>query len=538
MNHLNITSTGVNRESGGDPASDAQKVFDLAVIGGGVNGCGIARDASGRGASVILLEQGDLAGATSSASTKLIHGGLRYLEYFELRLVREALRERAVLWRMAPHIVRPMRFVLPHHVALRPRWMLRLGLFMYDHLGARGGLAPARSLDLHADPAGAPLKPAYAKGFEYSDCWVDDARLVVLNALDAAERGCEIRTRSRVVSAGAEAGLWRLEVEDQDGRRTEIRARALVNAAGPWVAEVAQLAGARKVQRVRLVKGSHIVVPRCFDHGRSYIFQNGDGRVVFAIPYEDDFTLIGTTDKDWPQAAGEVRIDADEIAYLCDAASGYFRAAVKPEDVVWSFAGVRPLVDDGSDRPESATRDYQLVLDAGADRPPLLSVYGGKITTYRRLAEAVLRQLAPYAPRLAGAAWTSGAALPGGDFPPDGLAAAETELRAAHPYLAPRHAARLIRAYGRRAFALLDGAAAAADLGEIFLADLSAREVAYLMAVEWARTADDVLWRRSKLGLRASPAEAARLEAFMATATPNPGPRRRAHPTGTAQRAN
>ncbi len=372
--------------------ADADRVFDLAVIGGGINGCGIARDAAGRGLSVLLLEQGDLAGATSSASTKLIHGGLRYLEHYAFRLVREALAEREVLLRAAPHIIQPLRFVLPHHPGLRPRWMIRAGLFLYDHLGGRDILPASRSLDLRRDPAGVPLQPRYTSGFEYSDCWADDARLVALNARDAAARGATIRTRTRCTEARVIDGLWHLTA--QDG--STACARALVNATGPWVSQLLSGAlGETAPTRIRMVKGSHIVVPRLFDHDRCYMFQNADGRICFAIPYQDDFTLIGTTDEDYTGDPAEAAISPAEEQYLCAAVSAYLRVPVDPAAICWRYAGVRPLRDDGSSKAQEATRDYVLEVQAPTGSPPLLSVFGGKLTTYRRLAEAALTRLTP-----------------------------------------------------------------------------------------------------------------------------------------------
>ncbi|MDJ1160141.1 glycerol-3-phosphate dehydrogenase [Chelatococcus sp. SYSU_G07232] len=498
-----------------------QATYDLAIIGGGVNGCGIARDAAGRGASVVLFEQGDFASATSSASTKLIHGGLRYLEHYKFRLVREALMEREVLWKLAPHIIRPLRFVLPHHKGLRPAWFLRLGLFLYDHLGGRKLLPGTRTLDLSRDAAGQPLKPLFTCAFEYSDCWVEDARLVVLNARDAAERGASIRPRTRVVAAERAGDHWRITAERADGRRETVTARVIVNAAGPWVGQV--LSGVVRVNApaaVRLVQGSHIVVRRIYDHDRCYIFQNADGRIVFAIPYERDFTLIGTTDRDYSGDPAAVAASPGEIGYLCAAASEYFKKPVTPDDVVWTYSGVRPLYDDGASKAQEATRDYVLVLDSDNGGAPLISVFGGKITTYRRLAAAVLAKLeAHLPPPKAPADWTGKAPLPGGDFPPDGIAALVDRTLAAHPYLARGHAERLVRAYGTRVSRLLDGARGPQDLGRVFGADLTEREVRYLMREEWAATAADVLWRRSKLGLRLSAAESAALDEFMQNAT-------------------
>ena len=493
--------------------------FDLGVIGGGVNGAGIARDAAGRGLSVLLVEQGDLAQATSSASTKLFHGGLRYLEYYEFRLVREALREREVLLAAMPHIAWPLRFVLPHHEGLRPAWLLRLGLFVYDHLGGRKLLPPTRTLDLRSDPAGAPLKDTFTRGFEYSDCWVEDSRLVVLNARDAADKGATIRTRTRLESAQRAGGEWRLVLRDVlSGEERSETARALVNAAGPWADRVLrEQMGQSPREKVRLVRGSHIVTRKLFDHDRPYIFQQSDGRIVFAIPYEGDYTLIGTTDRDHQGAPGEARCTDEEADYLRAAVSDYFRRPVEPADIVWRFSGVRPLFDDGSTSATAATRDYVLRLDAGHEtnggEAPLLNVYGGKITTYRRLAEAALARLAPFFPD-AGRPWTAGAPLPGGDFPPDGVEAQVAAL-AGHPFLDRGRARRLVRAYGTDAGHMLAGARTADDLGRDFGAGLTEREVGWLMDREWAMTAEDVLWRRSKLGLRLDAAAAEALDAWM-----------------------
>ncbi|WP_454915033.1 glycerol-3-phosphate dehydrogenase [Xanthobacter sediminis] len=492
---------------------DADAIFDLAIVGGGVNGCGIARDAAGRGLSVVLFDQGDLASGTSSASTKLIHGGLRYLEHGSLRLVREALEEREVLWGMAPHIIWPARFVLPHRKGLRPGWMLRGALWLYDHLGGRHRLPPFRALDLRRDPAGAALKPGFTRGFEYSDCRVDDARLVVLNAVDAARRGARIHPRTPMTGARREAGLWVVSIL-HEGLPREVRARALVDAAGPWVGAVRAGAGVKAGAKVRLVQGSHMVVRRLFAHERCYIFQNGDGRIVFAIPFEGDFTLIGTTDRDYVGRPEDVAATPQEVAYLCAAASGYFAAQVTPADVVWTYSGVRPLYDDGASKAQDATRDYVLTLDAAAGEPPLLTVYGGKITTYRRLAEAALEKLAPHLPVTG--AWTAGSTLPGGDFPRQGFETLVIELNRAFPALEAALLRRLARAYGTRAYALLEGVKDEDDLGEGFGAHLCQREVDYLMDNEWAHTADDVLWRRTKLGLRLDLQAAAKLATYMA----------------------
>ncbi len=490
--------------------------FDLFVIGGGINGCGIARDAAGRGLKVGLAEKSDLASATSSASTKLFHGGLRYLEYYEFRLVREALIERETLLVAMPHISWPLRFVLPHD-GLRPAWLLRLGLFIYDHLGGRRILPPTKSLDLARDPAGRPLKDGYSRGFEYSDCWVEDARLVALNARDAAARGARIDTRTRVVSASRADGLWRITLAPEDGPERHVTARGIVNAGGPWVGDI--IAGALRInstERVRLVRGSHIVVKKLFDHDRAYILQGGDGRIVFAIPYETDFTLIGTTDRDHQGAPDAAVCTPEEADYLRAAAGEYFRTPIAAEDIVWTYSGVRPLYDDGAKSATAATRDYVLSLDRGQDGQgaPLLNVFGGKITTYRRLAEAALEKLAPH---VAGRGpWTAGVPLPGGDFRWDEVGRLVSGLMTAYPFLDNRWALRLVRAYGTEARDVLGPARRAEDLGRRFGWNLTEAEVVWLMDREWARSAEDVLWRRSKIGLRVTAEEAASLDAFMA----------------------
>lgn len=480
--------------------------FDLAVIGGGVNGAGIARDAAGRGAKVLLLEAGDLAQGTSSASTKLIHGGLRYLEHYEFGLVRESLKEREALWAIAPHIIHPLRFVLPHVKGLRPRWLLRLGLFLYDHIGGRKALPATRSVDLRRHPAGAPLKPEFARGFEYSDGWVDDARLVVLNALDAAEHGAEVRTRTRVTAARRHGDGWVIETTGGT-----YHADALVNAAGPAVLQVEGLLGDKPDYGMRLVRGSHIVVPKLFDHSYAYFFQLPDGRIFFAIPYERDFTLIGTTDRDQTPDA-PIKASEEEIAYLCEGAGRYFAMAITPADVVWTYSGVRPLIDDGSGRPEAATRGYRLELSGDGEGAALLSVYGGKITTYRHLAEEAVDLLSARLLVLAGPAWTTTSALPGGDFPMDGLEALKAELAARYPFLEVQDLDRIARAYGTRAVRWLDR-----PRGREFGGGLCQAEVDYLREAEWAVSAEDVLWRRTKLGLRLSAEQAAALAGYLAS---------------------
>ena len=498
-----------------------QTIFDICVIGGGINGCGIARDAVGRGYSVVLAEMNDFASGTSSGATKLIHGGLRYLEHFEFRLVREALMEREVLWAMAPHIIWPLRFVLPFHKGgIRPAWLIRLGLFLYDHLGGRKLLPATKTLDMRRDPAAKPLKPLFSKAFEYSDGWVDDARMVVLNARDAADRGAEILSRSRVISARRENGLWTVGVQNTTtGALRTITARMLVNAAGPWVDQVLSNAfGKNKVHNVRLVQGSHIVVRKKFSDPRAYFFQNPDNRIIFAIPYENDFTLIGTTDRDYTDDPKNVKISAEEIDYLCSAASEYFAEPVRPEDIVWTYSAVRPLYDDGASMAQEATRDYVLKLDPSGGDAPLLNVFGGKLTTYRRLAEHALEKIGE-AIGVKGRSWTAGSSLPGGDFPPTGYAAEVAKLCKAYAFLEDRHAARLVRAYGTRAAKLLGDSGSPEGLGRHFGGTLYEREVRWLIDQEWASRAEDVLWRRTKQGLYLSAEEAAGLEDYMAGAT-------------------
>lgn len=491
-------------------ADPADALFDLAVIGGGVNGCGIARDAAGRGAKVLLLEKGDLASGTSSASTKLIHGGLRYLEHYEFGLVRESLMERERLWAIAPHIIRPQRFVLPYVQGLRPRWMLRTGLFLYDHIGGRKALPATETLDLRRHAAGAPLKPEFVHGYAYSDCRVDDARLVILNARDAADRGAEVRTRCEVQRLEREGAHWTIHTDCGS-----YRARAVVNATGPSVLSLLGRAHEDAEHGMRLVRGSHIVVPRLFDHGFAYFFQLPDGRIFFAIPYERDFTLIGTTDVDHHGGLAGIRASEEEVAYLCDGASHYFRKAVTPADVVWTYSGVRPLLDDGSGKPEAATRGYRLELSDEDEGAPILSVFGGKITTYRHLAEEAMEVLAGRLPELRGPGWTADAPLPGGDFPLGGEDALNAALTARYPFLDSAWADRLGRSYGTLAETVLGDAQTLEDCGRHFGHGLTEREVAYLKQREWAATAEDILWRRGKLGLRFTAAETEALAGAM-----------------------
>jgi glycerol-3-phosphate dehydrogenase len=489
-------------------------IHDLFIIGGGVNGCGIARDASGRGLKAILAEQGDLASGTSSGSTKLIHGGLRYLEHYEFRLVREALIEREVLLNAAPHIIWPLRFVLPHHQGLRPWPIIRFGLFLYDHLGGRKILPPTRSVDFRTDPVGRPLKDDFTRGYEYSDCWVEDARLVVLNARAAQARGADIRTRTRCVSARRADGLWHVTVAGEDGVEEKVQAKALVNSAGPWVSQVlGSVVGRNDPDKIRMVKGSHLVVDKLYDHDRCYIFQNADGRVCFLIPYEQNYTLIGTTDEDHKGDPGAPKISDSETDYLLSAASEYLKRPVTRGNVRWSYSGIRPLYDDGASKAQEATRDYVLKLDCPEGGAPLLSVFGGKITTFRKLAESALDKLQPFFPDM-GKPWTASAKLPGGDFP-----FAEVEQRIAqmtrkYSFLRPANIRRMFRAYGTEAEKILEGARFAADLGPSF-GPLTGREVEWLKTNEWARGADDILWRRSKLGLHMSPEEQSALRAYM-----------------------
>lgn len=499
---------------------------DVLVVGGGVNGAAIARDLAGRGWRVVLCEQDDLAAHTSSASTKLIHGGLRYLEHREFGLVRRALQEREVLLRCAPHIIRPMRFVMPHDPSLRPAWLVRMGLFLYDHLASRDLLEGSSGLDLPGHPAGAALRPQFRRGFVYSDGWVDDARLVVLNALDAAIRGAQVHTRTRVAAARRGPQAWEADLQPPDGSPFTLRARALVNATGPWVesflrTETSAAAGPALPQRsLRLVKGSHIVVARCFEHDHAYLFQSPDKRVVFAIPYEERFTLIGTTDVEYHGDPAAVRIDEAEIAYLCEQASRYFRVPVQARDVIWSYSGVRPLLEDAAVNPSAVTRDY--LLEGDARGAPLLNVWGGKMTTARKLAQEAAGEIG----RMLGEArdaWTAGAPLPGGDFsgwigkpqrPDLDFERMVAAVRRRYGWLAPGAARRLARAYGSRVDRVLQASARA--MGAEVAPGLTEAELHYLCREEWAFHADDVLWRRSKLGLHYTPLERQQVAAWMA----------------------
>lgn len=508
------------------------KIYDLFIIGGGINGCGIARDAAGRGMSVALSEMNDLASATSSASTKLFHGGLRYLEYFEVRLVKEALEERETLLRAMPHISWPMRFVLPYHKDMRfdattptskllttvmpwmkgrrPAWLIRLGLFLYDNLGGRKILPATRTVDLTNGPEGAPIEDRFTKAYEYSDCWVQDSRLVVLNARDAEARGAKIMTRTKVTSARRVGDLWEVTTEGQG----VFKAKMLVNAGGPWVMNVIQgVAGINSSENIRLVRGSHIVTKRLYDHDKCYFFQGEDGRIIFAIPYEQDFTLIGTTDADHTSFDEKPVCSDEERDYLINFANGYFKQDLSAEDVVWTYSGVRPLYNDGASSATAATRDYVLRVntDGGA---PILNVFGGKITTYRRLAESALEEIGAFFPGLSGK-WTAGVPLAGGDFATDGVEALSAEISARYPFLEPRGVQRLLRTYGTEVFDVFGNAQSRDDLGEQFGAGITAAELDWAKRNEWVTTAEDFLWRRTKLGLRLDPDQIARIGAYL-----------------------
>ena len=479
--------------------------YDLLIVGGGINGAGIARDAAGRGLRVLLCDRDDLAAHTSSASTKLVHGGLRYLEYYEFNLVRKALMEREVLLRAAPHIIWPLRFVMPHSRGLRPSWLIRLGLFLYDHLGGRKMLPPSRGVNLRVDETGQCLKPELKRGFIYSDCWVQDSRLVILNAMDARERGATVVSHTACVGATRNPDHWRATLRDtRTGEERQVTAKALVNAAGPWVSKLlAAIGEASGTNQVRLIKGSHIVVPKLFDHDHAYIFQNPDKRIVFAIPYEQDFTLIGTTDEPFEGDPSNVVISDHEVDYLCKTVNAYFQQQIAAADVAWTYSGVRPLYDDAAADAAAVTRDYVLDLDSPGDKAPLLSIFGGKITTYRKLAEEALELLRP---RLGfpDQRWTAQPALPGGDIPNADFEGWLKAFADRHPFLPRELAWRYARNYGTRAERLIGQAQSLAELGQHLGDDIYAAELNYLIDQEWAEQPDDVLWRRSRLGLHAS----------------------------------
>jgi glycerol-3-phosphate dehydrogenase len=510
---------------------DLGSAFDLLIVGGGINGAGLARDAAGRGMRVLLLEQAGLAHFTSSASTKLIHGGLRYLEYLQLRLVREALRERERLLSIAPHLIRRATFVLPHQRHLRPAWLLRLGLLGYDALAPGSSLARSRPVRFATSELGQPLQASLLKGFTYADCTVDDSRLVVLNVRDAFERGADIRVGHQLLRATRVAAHWRAEIlELASGRSYAVPARVLVNAAGPWIGEVLnERIGSRSQRAVRLVKGSHIVVRRLYAGDQAYVLQNPDRRIVFVIPYQDEFTLIGTTDVEWPGQPGAVSIGAAEIDYLCRSVNDYFKRPIGATDVVWSYAGIRTLCDDASSKAAELTRDYALELDAPPEQAPVLTVFGGKITTYRSLAEQAMSTLAPFVPPMT-ACWTAERALPGGDFPDGGLPAYLAQAQRRWPFLPERQLRRLVHGYGTRLGRLLEGVATREAMGEDFGGGLTQIEVDYLMRQEWAVDSEDLYWRHTKTGLHASAADAQRLAQYLRTAHPvaqpaaNPAP--------------
>ncbi len=516
MNHQSLSTT--------EKMVENSPIYDLFIVGGGINGTGIAADASGRGLSVALCEQNDLASATSSASSKLIHGGLRYLEHYEFRLVREALAEREVLLANAPHLIAPLRFVLPHRPHLRPAWMIRIGLFMYDHLSSRNQLPGSRGLKLNAGDASNPLKDAIHYGFEYADCRVDDARLVIANALAAQERGARILPRTRCMSARRHNGLWHLWLEDRiSGQSFAVRARGLVNAAGPWAQQFfEQQVNTPSPRKIRLIKGSHFVTRKLYDGDQAYILQNEDQRIVFVIPYNKDFTLVGTTDKRYESDPAQVQIDADEEQYLLKIVNDHFKRQISSDDILWRYSGVRPLCDDESDSPSAMTRDYTLDLQVDDNgRAPLLSVFGGKITTYRRLAEAAAQTLQPYFANM-GPNWTRQHALPGGDIGESRFEHWLANIRSQYAWLPPALCERLARAYGTRMHLLLNGCDDMADLGQQFGHDLYQREVEFLLQREWAHSADDIVWRRSKLGLHLTPAQIHTLQAFIEQRHPVP----------------
>ena len=495
----------------------SEQMYDLLIVGGGINGAGVARDAAGRGMKVLLIEMNDIASATSSASTKLIHGGLRYLEHYEFSLVRESLKEREVLLRSAPHLVSPMRFVLPHRKGLRPAWMIRLGLFLYDHIGERKKLPGSHRLRLLDSSEGAPLQERFSVGFDYSDCWVDDARLVVANLLSARENGAVVRTRTEFISARRSEQSWTITLSDPAGNHYNIEARGIVNAAGPWVDEVLQRSlGEPGKRHIRLVKGSHIIVPRRVEGDHAYLLQHPDGRIGFVIPYREHYTLIGTTDVSYEGDPAQVRCSEEEIDYMCELVNDYFETPVTPEEVVSTYSGVRPLYDDGTEKAQAITRDYVLDLRGKKKKlAPMLSIYGGKLTTFRKLAEEVLSKLQP----LMGfdkKTWTSKVPLAGGDMHNADFPLFLGQLNKRYPWLAAHTRQRLALAYGNAIDSLLEGAQSLDDLGELFGADLYQREVDWMRHQEWAVSSDDILWRRSKLGMEFTPEQVNRLNAYLA----------------------
>lgn len=496
-------------------STQTESIYDVFIVGGGINGAGIAADASGRGLKVMMCEQNDLASATSSASSKLIHGGLRYLEHYEFRLVREALAEREVLLRNAPHLIKPLRFILPHRPHLRPAWMIRIGLFLYDHLTKRGQLPASRGLRLSTDQTNNPLNQDTRYGFEYSDCRVDDSRLVISNALQAQQLGANVLTRTRCKSARRENGLWHISLEDlETGKIQHCRAKALVNAAGPWAQSFIEDKVQQKSPRnIRLIKGSHFVVPKMYEGEQAYILQNEDHRIVFVIPYNNDFTLVGTTDKEHTGSPKTVAMDDEEESYLLNVVNAHFSRQLTTDDICWRYSGVRPLCDDESNSPSAITRDYTLELEADENKKaPMLSIFGGKITTYRKLSEAAMAELQPFFPTM-GKSWTANTPITGGDIGGASYQEWVESIRNRYPWLDESHLIRLTNAYGTRIHHVLEDTTSIKDLGRCYGADLFQREVDYLVQMEWARSAEDILWRRTKLGLHFSPQQIKALDA-------------------------
>jgi glycerol-3-phosphate dehydrogenase len=496
-------------------SQNSEKIYDVFVAGGGINGIGVARDAAGRGYSVCLCEMNDFASGTSSNSTKLIHGGLRYLEHYKFRLVQESLKEREVLLKMAPHIIWPMRFILPHSKGMRPAWLLRLGLFLYDHLGFRKILPGTSYVELNKSELGSPLKNTFKFGYEYSDCWVDDSRLVILNAVDASSKGANIKNYCKVTNVSKSDGIWSITTTDSiDGKQNLYKAKCFINASGPWIDNVLQSSFKKKDSKnVRLVRGSHIVVNKLFDHDRSYICQNDDNRIFFMIPYEDKFTLIGTTDIDHGQSAGNVEISKEEKLYICESANEYLNREIGLKDIVWSYSGVRPLYDDGASAAQEATRDYVIKAEK-SESSLMINIFGGKITTYRRLSESILKHVEEFLGSK-GDPWTNHSSLPGGDIDVDGQLDLQNKLQKKYPFLTQETIKRLVRSYGTISFNILGDAEHIDSLGKHFGSSLYEREVAYLIQEEWARTSYDILFRRSKLGLSFSKDEIKNLDQYL-----------------------
>ena len=496
-------------------SQNPEKIYDIFVAGGGINGIGVARDAAGRGYSVCLCEMNDLASGTSSNSTKLIHGGLRYLEHYKFRLVQESLKEREVLLKMAPHIIWPMRFILPHSKGMRPAWLLRLGLFLYDHLGFRKILPGTSYVKLNKSELGNPLKSNFKFGYEYSDCWVDDSRLVILNAVDASLKGAKIQNYCKVTKVVKSDGLWLITTTGSiDGKQNIFKAKCFINASGPWVDDLLNSSFKRNNSKnVRLVRGSHIVVNKLFDHDRSYICQNNDNRIFFIIPYEDKYTLIGTTDIDHGQSAGSVKISEEEKLYICKSANEYLNTQISLEDIVWSYSGVRPLYDDGASAAQEATRDYVIKAEQ-SESSLMINIFGGKITTYRRLSESILKHVEEFLGSK-GDPWTNHSSLPGGDIGVDGQLDLQNKLQKKYPFLTQETLKRAVRSYGTISFDIFGDAANIDSLGRHFGSGLYEREVNYLIQKEWSRTSDDILFRRSKLGLSFSKDEVTQLDQYL-----------------------